>query len=82
MPGRVKFDENLGIQDLTDLQREKNLGSRVALLPGKFSSVRKVFQKHSKKWIVWRISRKSGRFPKRVEGVQTQSEQDHMIILM
>ena len=36
--------------DMWHLQREKNLGSRVALLPGKFFPVRKVFQKVHKKY--------------------------------
>ena len=33
---------------LYNIQREKNLGSRVALIPRKFAAVRKVVKKHAK----------------------------------
>ena len=66
-------------------QREKNLCSRVALLPGKFFPVRKVFQKNAQKIFAFQkthsakkasskkilnISGQSGRFPDSLEDLK------------
>ena len=55
------------------IQREKNLGSRVALLPGKFFPNRKVYQKNAKKNICHKKKpiRKRNPLVKNIEYIRT-----------
>ena len=50
--GEARVNQWRGVIITGERQRQKNLGSRVALLPGKFLRVRKVFARITEKYLV------------------------------